>query len=333
MLDRQSLADTTAAIRKLAAARLYREARGLARSAAAELSEPALKEGVIEIRLRADFAGALAEVGEGHWARIQLDRAIRHAERPAAHAAGEVPALLLQQARVSSQVVYYPELEPLLRRAVTLREMALGADHPDTGMALLSWAELTLVHWHAYLARPIARRARAILEPVQGALAPAVLRCREILVLAARDRTAPAQVASDLAGLLELRERVQGPGHPDVVRLLGALIELEPELETAVQYHARAHEALARMHGPFDPRVALADATLAERYMRVHESERAMKLIETAVASVEAAWEADHPDRMPVFGRLTMLMVWAEQGPETDELRARLRALKDVSTK
>jgi tetratricopeptide (TPR) repeat protein len=333
VFDRQALADTIATIRKLAAARLFRDARGLARTAASELAEPALKEGGPELKLRADFATALAEVGEGRWARIHLDRAIRHAERASAPGGGELAGLLVQQARVSSQVVYYPELEPLLKRAVSVREKTLGADHPETGLALLAWAELILAHWHAYLARPPARRARAILEPVQGALAPPVLRCREILLLAARERTPAAQLASDLAGLLELRERVQGREHPDVLGLLEPLIELDPELETAVQHHGRARAALVKARGPDDPRVAYVDVLLAERWLRAHETERAVALIESALTALEAAWAADHPERMPAFGKLTMLMVWAEQGPETDAARARLKALKDLSSR
>lgn len=333
VLDPTTVSAEIDSIRKLADARLYREARGRARTAAAELAEPSLKEGPPELRTRAAFAATLADVGEGRWARIHLDRAIRHAERGLPQRGAELASLLILQAQVSSQVVYYPELEPLLKRAVALREQASGPDHPETGLALAAWAELILKHWHAYLARPIARRARAILEPVQGALAPAVLRCREMMVLAGRQDADPAKLAGDLAGLFELRERVQGADHADLLPLCEALVEIEPELEDALRWHHRARALAAKVKGADHPRVALLDVMLAERQLRAGEVGRAHALIESALASLEAAWEADHPERMPVFGRLTMLFVWAEPGPQTADWRARMKVLKDPDKK
>lgn len=333
MLDISHLADTTASIRRLFDARLYRDARGLARRVVAELPAPTLKEGAAEVRARAELARTLALVGEGRWARIQLDRALGAAERALGARHPELATLLIAQAQVVSQLVYYPELEPLLKRALSIREEALGKDHPDTAAAQLAWAELVIRHWHPYLARPLARRARAVLEPVAGSLDPAVLRARELLALSGRGTTAPARLAAELADLLHLRERVQGSAHLDLVRILEPLIEVEPEAQDAARAHARGRDILVAALDEGHPRVAVADAVMAERWMRAGETVRALPLLDSALTKLEAAWEEDHPERMSVYGRLTMLLVWAEGGSEMEAFKARLKALKDLERK
>ena len=333
MIDRTELDRTAASIRALYDAQLYRDARGLARRVAAELPEPTAKVGAEEVRARAHLARTLALVGEGRWARIQLDRAIAATERTLGPRHPELASLLIAQAEVISQLVYYPQLEPLCKRADEICEVAHGADHAHTARAQLAWAELVIRHWHPYLARPLARRARATLEPVAGSLDPVVLRARELLALAGKGTTPPARLAEELTDLLALRERVQGPMHPDLVRLLEPAIEIEPETDGAARAHERARKILVKVHDESHPHVALVDVLMAERWMRVADTSRALPFLESALSKLEAAWELDHPDRMPVYGRLTMLMIWVEGGPEMDALKGRLRALKDLEKK
>lgn len=333
MIDLAELAQSTDSIRRLFEAALYKDARGLARRIAAELPEPTLKEGAPEVRARAELARTLALVGEGRWARIQLERAIATAERALGAKHPELGTLLLTKAQVLAQLVYYPEIEPVCKRALAIREEALGPDHPETAHALLAWAELVIRHWHAYLARPLARRARAVLEPLSGSLDPTVLRARELLALAGRGTTPDHKLSSDLRDLIALRERVQGAAHVDLARVLEPLIELEPGFEDALAAHDRARTLLAAALGDAHPRVAHADALMAERCLRAADTARGYPLIDSALSKLETAWADDHPDRMPVYGRLTMLLVWAERGPVTDGFRARLSALKDLERK
>lgn len=333
MIDLAELARTTDSIRRLYDAALYKDARGLAQRVCAELPEPTLKESTPEVRARAELARTLALVGEGRWARIQLERAISSAERALGAKHPELASLLLTKAQVLTQIVYFPEIEPLLKRALAIREEALGADHPETAAALMVWAELVLRHWHAYLARPLARRARAALEPLAGSLDPTVLRARELVALAGRGTTPDRKLVGELHDLLHLRERVQGAQHADLTRLLEPLIELEPEAEDARAAHARARAILVAALGEDHPRVAQVDAVMAERSLRGQDNARGYALIDSALTKLERAWELDHPERMGVFGRLTMLLVWAERGPETDLFRARLSALKDLEKK
>lgn len=333
MIDASELAHTTDSIRRLYDARLFKDARGLARRIASELPEPALKEGTPEVRARADLARTFALVGEGRWARVHLERARLAAERALGAQHPEVAALLMAQAELNAQLVYYPELEPLCKRAVAICTEALGADHAKTAAVQLAWAELVIRHWHPYLARPLARSARAALEPVAGSLDPTVLRARELVVLAGRGTTPPAKLASDLNDLLDLRVRVQGPAHEDLVRVLEPLIELEPEVGAAEAAYTRARGILVRAYGESHPHVARIDVVMAERWMRGGEPARAMPLLDSGLTKLEAAWDEEHPDRMQVYGRLTMLMVWAEPGPEIAAFKTRLKALKDLERK
>ena len=333
MTDIPELDASTARLRALHEARLFAEARGLAHRIAAELPEPSPRETIAGLRARADLSRALALVGEGRWARMRNERTLAAAQRALSPKHAEVATLLLLHAEILSQVVYYPELEPHLKRAVAIREEALGPDHPDTARALLDWAELCVRHWHAYLARPLARRARAVLEPLSGSLDPEVLRARELLALAGKGTAPPARIAAELADLAHLRERVQGAWHLDLARTLEPAIELEPVVEEAARLYQRVREILVRALDGAHPRVAGIDALMAERWMRAGDGARALPLLTGALNALEAAWQVDHPERMPVYGRITMLLVWAEADPEIAAFKERLRALKDLEKK
>ena len=68
----------------------------------------------------------------------------------------------------------YAEAEPLLKRALAIRERALGLDHPDVGLAHNNLAELYRQQGRYAEAEPLLKRALAIFEQALGRDHPAV---------------------------------------------------------------------------------------------------------------------------------------------------------------
>ena len=320
-------------IRRLYRDRAFSEARRIAREAAAGLPEPTLKEGRTEALARLDLARALGMVGEGRWARRTLDQALEVAERALGKDHPDLAGILLAQASVLARVVYYPEIEPVLRRAVEIRERALGEDHRETGLALLEWAEAIDRHWHRYLARPIARRAEKILKCELSLHHPAVLRCREIVVMADRETRRAEELAAELEEIARERQRIQGPEHPDLLRTLETLLDVAPGGDRVDAVYARALALSSRLFGADSPRAALVHLAYAERQLRQSDAAGALGPMREALDILEAAWASDDPERMPVFGKLTMLLTWADPVEDVAPLREKLRALKGADAR
>jgi tetratricopeptide (TPR) repeat protein len=80
----------------------------------------------------------------------------------------EEAAILNEQARQYLDQGKYDEAEPLLKRALAIREKALGPDHPDTAQSLNNLALIYQAQEKYAEAEPLYKRAIAIREKAQG---------------------------------------------------------------------------------------------------------------------------------------------------------------------
>jgi tetratricopeptide (TPR) repeat protein len=328
-VDSEELIERRQEICRLHDAHRFRAARTLARELASLVPAPTLKAGVQEAQSLSELAQTLGMVGEGRWARVHLERSLKLMERAVGPNHPEVARLLLIQAHLLEEFVYYPELEGLFSRALAIREEAYPAGHPEIGEALLAWADLITRHWHLYLARPKARRALGILSGAHGPHHPLVLRCREILALASNTPADQAHTVGLLKEIMEVRVRVQGEDHPDILKSLQTLLEMTPDAAEARDLYHRALTLSAKVAGTEDPLTALTHVLYAERALKSQDTTAALPLLETALSILEVVFSADHPDRMGVFGRLTMLLVFAERSAEVMALQRRMSLLKN----
>ena len=96
----------------------------------------------------------------------------------------EAASLLNQAGWYLRERARYEQAEPLYQRALTIREQALGADHPDTATSLNNLATLYQYQGKYEQAEPLLQRALTIREKVLGA-----------------DHSDTASSLNDLAGL------------------------------------------------------------------------------------------------------------------------------------
>ena len=105
-------------------------------------------------------------------------------------------------AELYTQLRRYDESDRLYRRALAILESALGPDHSEIAMALLSLAEGYCLQQHYDEAEPLFRRALAISEKTLGPGHPLVGR-----TLASYARLLRATKRKGEAGQLEQRAR------------------------------------------------------------------------------------------------------------------------------
>ncbi len=118
----------------------------------------------------------------------------------------------------------YVTAEPLLNRALDIREKALGPDHPDVATSLNNIAELyTLIEDKKVNALQLHERALAIREKALGPnhldVATSLYNLARIIIYD-KDRTPLERIEKAInyyKGALGIQEKALGPDHPDVV--------------------------------------------------------------------------------------------------------------------
>ena len=120
----------------------------------------------------------------------------------------------------------YAEAEPLYKRALAIREKALGPDHPDVGTSLNNLAELYRAQGRYAEAEPLYKRALAIREKALGPDHPDVGTALNNLAELYRAQGRYAEAEPLFKRALAIREKALGPDHPDVGTSLNNLAVL-----------------------------------------------------------------------------------------------------------
>ena len=120
----------------------------------------------------------------------------------------------------------YAKAEPHYRRALAIREKALGPDHPDVATSLNNLAALSYAQGKYAEAEPHFRRALAIQEKALGPDHPDVASSLNNLAELYRAQGKYAEAKRLHGRSLAIREKALGPEHPDVATSVNNLAEL-----------------------------------------------------------------------------------------------------------
>lgn len=158
----------------------------------------------------------------------------------------------------------HAEAEPLIRRALAIREEAQGPRHPDVAMTLLRLAESQLMATkkQATDAGPMLRRALSIVEEARGRDDPDFAKVLHVMGMWHMVRGEAGEAESALSRALAIREKSPGLGNAKVADVLDDLgdlhtaqagtldleeiraeIEDGPEAESRSDRHGREAEA------------------------------------------------------------------------------------------
>ena len=143
----------------------------------------------------------------------------------------------------------YAEAEPLYKRALAIREKALGPDHPDVGTALNNLAALYRAQGRYAEAEPLYKRALAIREKALGPDHPDVGTSLNNLAALYRAQGRYAEAEPLYKRALAIREKALGPDHPDVgtsLNNLAALYFVQRDWARAADFWRRSTGVIVR---------------------------------------------------------------------------------------
>jgi len=155
----------------------------------------------------------------------------------------------------------YAQAEPLLKRALAIREHVLGAEHPDTAASYNNLAQLYRLLGEYKQAEPLYQCALAIREHVLGAKHPDTAFTLHDLGHLRYFRGEYKQAESLYQRALAIREHVLGAEHPDTATTLnhlGQLYYCQGKYKKAEVYYQHALLIREKILAPEDPLIATA---------------------------------------------------------------------------
>ncbi|MGA2964596.1 MAG: tetratricopeptide repeat protein [Terriglobales bacterium] len=228
----------------------------------------------------------------------------------------------------------YADAEPLYRRALTISENALGADHPHVATYLSNLGSLFHLRGDYADAETLYRRALAI---VQKALGPDSLVEGTILGNLASVR----QDEADYAGAeplyrraLAIREKALGPEHPvtaAALHNLASLLQDNGDYAGAEPLFRRALAILETSVGPDHPNVADVLNGLATLLQHRADYAGAEPLFRRALAIREKALGPDHPETAESLNNLAELLRLKKDYDGAEPLFRRALAISERS--
>ena len=197
----------------------------------------------------------------------------------------------------------YAEAEPILRRALAIRDEQLGSDHPDTATSLNNLAMLYEKQGRYKEALPLLERALAICEKALGSEHPDTIIGLNNLAIGFLNlgRYKDAQPIFEQA--LAVREQVLGPEHPDTassLNNLAMLYEKQGRYKEAIPIVERAVAIREKVVGSEHPDTAMGMNNLAMLYRKEARFAEALPLYKRAVAICERVLGPEHPDTTTV---------------------------------
>lgn len=224
------------------------------------------------------------------------------------------------------------EAEPLYKRALAIREKALGPNHPDLASLLNNLALIYQAGQRYGEAESLYKRALAIREKALGANHPDVARSlvnlADLHAVQARHREAEALYRRALA----IRERSLSRDHPELVKLLISLADVyvaQARFAEAEPLHKRALVILERVHGPQHPEILDSLNGLAALYEGQARYAEAEPLYRRALAISEKALGSEDPDLVAPLNNLAAVLRAQARYAEAELLYKRALAISE----
>ncbi len=218
--------------------------------------------------------------------------------------------------------------EILLREALTIREHALGLEHPDIADTLNELGLVLKTKGDFAGALPLYQRALTIDERVFGPEHSKTATTLNNLALLFKDQGDLARARPLFERALAIRETVNGGGSADTALSLSNLalvFQQEGDFASALPLAERAFAIRMNVLGPCRPHTALSLNNLGGILQGQGKLAEAQLLFEGALAMYEAALGVEHPDTAATLNNLGGVL--HQQGKFAEALVPSARAL------
>lgn len=210
----------------------------------------------------------------------------------------------------------YAEAEPLLKRALAIREQVLGAEHLDTALNMAALGYLYTLQGKYEQAVPLLARALSISEQLFGSEHPQAAMFMDDLATTYALQGQHKQAEQLYQRALSIKEHLLGPEHPHtgislnnlawIYTLLGQDLDAEP-------FYKRALTIYEKAYGFEHPTTALILDNLASLYCRLGQYAQAEPLHQRALNIYEQILGPEHPETAIMLNNLGMLYFYLDR--------------------
>jgi CHAT domain-containing protein/Tfp pilus assembly protein PilF len=222
----------------------------------------------------------------------------------------------------------YSDAEELFKRALEVKEKAIGTDNPDVADTLNSLAAVYQNQGRYADAEGLYKRALTIREKTLGKGHPEVAKSLNNLAIVHAQRGEYADAEELFKRALAIKEKAVGANHRSVAASLTNLAVLyldEGKYAEAEALQKRALSIEEKAAGKDHPDVALTLNNLAVVYEELARHIDAEQLYKRALAIYEKAFGQNHPETARTLDNLAV--VYRHQGRYTDAEDLHKRAL------
>jgi tetratricopeptide (TPR) repeat protein len=220
------------------------------------------------------------------------------------------------------------EAEAEYRRALALREAALGPDDPDIAVSRSNLGLVLDAQGKHEEAEAEFRRALAMMEQALGPLHPATAVFRNNLANTLTAQGEYAEAEAELRQALVVMEEALGPEHPDVALSLSNLAQIliaEGKYPEAEALHRRALAVRERLLAPDHPEIGSSRNNLANLLHAQGRFGEAEVELRRALPQLEAVLGPEHADVAQLRSNLGLILYAQGRDEEAEtELRRAL---------
>ena len=229
----------------------------------------------------------------------------------------------------------YAKAEPLFKRALGIREKALGPEHPAVATILNNMAELYRADGRYAEAEPLYKRSLAIWEKALGPEHSDVATGLNNLALLyqAQGRYAEAEPLYNRS--YRIKEKTLGPAHPHVANSLNNLANLyhdQGRHAEAEPLYQRSLGIREKALGPAHPAVANNLNNLAWHYEALGKYAEAEPLYKRALSIREKTLGPDHPYVAATLENYAGLLRKTKRKKDAKKMEARAKAIRAGKT-
>jgi tetratricopeptide (TPR) repeat protein/CHAT domain-containing protein len=222
--------------------------------------------------------------------------------------------------------------EPLMQRALALREKALGPEHADVGVSLNNLGLIHLAKNRPAQAEPLFKRAQAIFEKAKGPEHPTVALLLNNLAGLYQAQGRYAEAEAHFLRAVGIWQKTRGPDHPSVAdgyANLGGLFFDQRRYADAATYFERALAISEKAAGAEHPSLTALLDNLARAYREQKLLAEAEKVEKRALAIEEKARGPDHPRVAWRLEGLAALYIMERRWEEAERYHKRSLVLRE----
>jgi tetratricopeptide (TPR) repeat protein len=213
-------------------------------------------------------------------------------------AEGTLPALLFKTGVYLTERARYQEAEPLLRRALQIKEQVLGTEHVDVAVLLNQLGRLCCSQGSYTESEPLFERALQIREQALGPDHPLVAETLNGLAIQYAERGDYEKAAPFVQRALRIREQTLGADHLQVAEILntfGCLYTFLGNYVEAGSALQRAMQIREKVLGAEHPLVSQSLTNLGRLYNEQGQYAAVEPVLRQALHSKEQALGVNHP--------------------------------------